>query len=174
MTPRLTRWGVLIPLLGLVLIVLQSELRRRSGTEWPLKIVGYDPRDLIHGHYLRYRFHFDAASSETACLQGQRLAAACCLCLEPTSDPRAPEVRPVPCEAARECSAWILSSEVQPPLRYLIPEADAPALERALRLHDAVLRIRALSDGTISVGDLELDGRPWSEVVREAAEPRDE
>lgn len=169
MTPRLTRWGVLIPFFGLLLLVLQSEMRRRSGTEWPLKIVGYDPRDLVHGHYLRYRFDFDWARGDPDCIEGRQLKTTCCVCLEPSADPRAPEARPTDCDAARSCSAWILGSKVQPPLRYLIPEADARALERALIDREATLRIRALPDGSISVGDLELDGRPWAEVVEEAS-----
>lgn len=164
MTPRTTRWGVIVALAGLLMLTLQAELRSRSGKAWLLPIKGYDPRDIVHGHYLRYRFELDwAEEGRHSCgAEGRHLDPNCCVCLESTVSGVPIAVR-VPCETRPRCDSWIRGSELEPPLRYLVPEAEASALERALRQHDAELEVRTLPDGTLSIGELLLDGRPWNE-----------
>ncbi len=45
-----------LPVLGITLFIAHSQYRALTGEVYRVAIEGYDPRDLIHGHYLRYRF----------------------------------------------------------------------------------------------------------------------
>lgn len=59
----MTRAGTRRLLLGLALLDLavfgawigREEIARRMGTEVRLPVVGYDPRDLLSGHYIRFQ-----------------------------------------------------------------------------------------------------------------------
>lgn len=48
--------ALLLPLVGLGLIWLLTEQESREGTEWDVPIAGYDPRDLLRGHYVQFRY----------------------------------------------------------------------------------------------------------------------
>ena len=61
MTPE-NRWlqlAVVLPMIGLLVLVARAEVLLRSGESFRIAIKGYDPRDLLHGHYLQYSFDFD-------------------------------------------------------------------------------------------------------------------
>ena len=164
MRDRLTILAVLIPLVGLLALVGQAEMAR-VGPSWRLPIAGYDPRDLLHGHFLRYRFAlaWDGAST---CGAADALDDACCLCLT-RSNPHGidPPVRQVACSEVERCDGWLRSSHLQPPLRFFIPEEHAKALEDALRERDASVAVTSSRDGTPAIGELFLDGLPWREVL---------
>ncbi len=48
--------ALLLPLIGLALIWLQAERVSHQGSEWDVPIAGYDPRDLLRGHYVQFRY----------------------------------------------------------------------------------------------------------------------
>ena len=48
--------ALLLPLIGLALIWLQAERESHQGSEWDVPIAGYDPRDLLRGHYVQFRY----------------------------------------------------------------------------------------------------------------------
>jgi hypothetical protein len=48
--------ALLLPLVGLGLIWLQTERESHQGSEWDVPIAGYDPRDLLRGHYVQFRY----------------------------------------------------------------------------------------------------------------------
>ena len=58
--------ALLLPLVALVLLIVRAELGQKKGKRWTVAIGGYDPRDLIRGHYLQYRVRWkkDPISSE--------------------------------------------------------------------------------------------------------------
>lgn len=47
---------VIVPLAGLAALWVQSEHASRQGTDWEVPIEGYDPRDLLRGHYVEFRY----------------------------------------------------------------------------------------------------------------------
>ena len=49
-------FALLLPLIGLGLIWLQTERESHEGSEWDVPIEGYDPRDLLRGHYVQFRY----------------------------------------------------------------------------------------------------------------------
>jgi len=52
--------ALLLPLVGLGLIWLQAERESDQGSEWDVPIAGYDPRDLLRGHYVQFRYDWPA------------------------------------------------------------------------------------------------------------------
>lgn len=169
------RWllvGVVIPVLGIAALIARAELKLRSGETFRVAITGYDPRDLLHGHYLQYRYDWDwqgeqgcGAGEASLSFDGSSADPHCCICLTRRgSPPLAPAARQVTCDRIDACDAWLAGSEAAPPLRYFIPEEKAAQLEEAFRTQRAQVDL-TVSNGRASVGELYLEGRPWREVV---------
>jgi hypothetical protein len=169
---RWLRVAVALPLLGLVVMMARAELALRSGPSFRIAITGYDPRDLLSGHYLQYRFAFDW-QGESTCgrLVGgapAELDTSCCVCLTSDLDggDRTP-ARQVRCEEVAGCDGWLAGAAVAPPLRYFVPERHSAAIEDELRGRPAALGVTCGPNGQPSIGDLYLDGRRWRELIDE-------
>lgn len=162
--------AVVVPVLGVALLAGNAELRRQSGLLWRVPIGGYDPRDLLHGRFLRFRFEFDWQDEHQCGSPPQGRAPAndpdCCLCLAPAREGAPPRVRQVQCTEVAECDGWIVGRAVVGEQRYFVPEAQAEALERALLDQDASVELTTTPDGRPAIGELYLDGRPWREILR--------
>jgi uncharacterized membrane protein len=166
------RWlqvAVLLPLFGLGLLMLRAELRFGQSESFRLNIVGYDPRDLLRGHYLQYSYALDWQADNTCgSLSAERpiaLAAGCCVCLTRGNEAQTPRARQLSCGEVRACDGWLRSESLMPPLRYFVPEARAVDLQNALGGQQASLDVRCGPDGTPQVGELYLNGRPWREAI---------
>ncbi len=172
------RWlliGVVIPVLGVVALIARAEVKTRMGETFRVGITGYDPRDLLHGHYLQYRYDWDwqgehgcggGEGIETAAFDRSLADAECCVCLTRRGSPPAiPSARRVACQAVEECDAWLSGAEVAPPRRFFIPEEKASQLEAAFQKHRAQVDLTVRASGQASVGELYLENRPWREVV---------
>lgn len=171
MSNRLTLVAVTIPFLGMLAVIGRGELASRNGDVWTIPIVGFDPRDPLHGQYLEYRYRF-RWNGENTCgpdLPGEDLGPAvvtgCCLCLDGGNGRIDPGVRQVQCDPSPECGALLHTEPVRGVQRFFIPEDRAAELEQALRERPASLEIRVAGDGTPVVGELLLDGRPWRDVL---------
>lgn len=60
--------AILFPLIGLAGIWGWSDYQSRQGTDWEVPIEGYDPRDLLRGHYVE--FNYDWPGLEGGALMG--------------------------------------------------------------------------------------------------------
>lgn len=170
MTGRLTLLAVLVPVLGLAALAGRAEYAVRHGPQWTIPIEGYDPRDLLHGQYLQYRYRLRWRGTDTcgAGTYGEREPTpGCCLCLtRDATDGYDPFVRQVACGAApRTCDGSLRAEGMLPPQRYFVPEDRAQALESALRSHAAAIELRASPSGEPAVHELLLDRRPWRDVL---------
>jgi hypothetical protein len=110
--------AVALPLVALVLGIVRSERHLAEGRRWTFEITGYDPRDLLRGHYIQFRLVLDdtdlpvdGAANGTPCEDdaGDK----CCLCLFPGLEGEASVFEHTTCEVAREQCEGAL------PLRYL-------------------------------------------------------
>lgn len=171
MRRRLTTIAVIIPVLGLIVLILRAQFTIASAPTWRIPIEGYDPRDLLAGQYLQYRFRFNWGS-EHECGSGDEaspwLDHGCCLCLQ-RADPLGidPEVTRVSCDSPpARCDGVLEAAAVRPPLRYFIPEARATDLENALRTRAAALELVINPERAPAIVELYLDGRPWREVLQ--------
>jgi uncharacterized membrane-anchored protein len=156
---RWTLAGVALCGLGLAGLVGRAELVHQTRPRWRFRVQGYDPRDILRGHYLDLRYDFNRAGRDTCSDEPD-----CCLCLTQIHPEGIdPEVRAVACDEAKLCDGWVLAGDMQPPIRYFIPEQRATELEQALRDSDAALEVVVDSAGHPSLTELYLDGLPWRE-----------
>lgn len=166
MKDRLLLVAVVLPILGLVALVGRAQFHLESGRPWVLRITGYDPRDLISGHYLRFRYEprWDDAPGTCGEVPPSRIDGGCCLCLEPIAGSEEPRVRQLACDDPDlpACESWAPGEALAGPQRYFIPEERAAALERALRTRESALRVTVLDDGTLAIDHLVFDGPPWT------------
>lgn len=181
MNRRLRMLAALLPVVGLLALVVRSELALK-GAQFRLAITGYDPRDLLAGHFLRYQYELDW-QGESSCgvheadalgsatpLRRPQLQSGCCLCLTRQAEPPAsPAVQQLTCSEARSCDGWLYSEQLQPPHRYYVPEERALELEQALRGRKAAVDIVSSPTGTAAVGELYLDGLPWRTALEQPA-----
>jgi hypothetical protein len=172
---REVRWlqmAVVFPMLGLLVLVARAEVLLRSGASFRVAIEGYDPRDLLRGHFLQYRFRFDW-QGESTCgrLAGgfpESIDPNCCVCLSSEVDSNMlAQARQVSCGQVSMCDGWLTGASVVPPLRYFVPERQALDLEDTLRGREAALTVTCGPSGQPAIGDLYLDGQPWREVIDE-------
>src|SRR3546814_14266095 len=63
-----------LPVLGLTISAGWHQWRQSGATEWRIPVTGYDPRDLLAGHYARFRYAWRLAGQ---CPSGDRM-----FCLE--------------------------------------------------------------------------------------------
>ncbi|WP_374407722.1 GDYXXLXY domain-containing protein [Pelagerythrobacter sp.] len=148
-----------LPIAGLGLSWASSHAAAQRGTEWHVPIAGYDPRDLLRGHYVIYRYEWPG-------LEGRRtnLALEPVLCIEG----QAPRIERVHRPAGRDCDTFVRArsgwNDPEGGLdrgRLYVSQARAAELQR--RLADpalqGVVRIRVRGDGHITPLDIEFRPR---------------
>jgi len=60
LAPLLLLW----PVAGLAYSWAVTEMESHEGVEWDVPIAGYDPRDLLRGHYVQYRYDWPGLQSD--------------------------------------------------------------------------------------------------------------
>ena len=159
-------WRVVVVAASLVLPVLlvagmagQAEWALRGGVPVRVRITGYDPRDPIRGHYLRFRFVWNWEG-------GVPRRAAAALCVLSRGDN--PLVRPLASAGDPTCETP-LRLQPEDALRFqpegvsdqlFVPEDAAPALQAALLDGSATLTVTlsVAADGTARISDWQVDG----------------
>ncbi len=152
--------ALLLPIACLALGVVGAERGARGATVWRIPVSGYDPRDPVRGHFVRFRYDWQVRGRAHLC----RDAVACALCLE--DDGRAVSVVP----AKARCAARIDPAVSRLALRYApefaatplfagaqiyVSEASAPRLTALLRDHPAVIVARLTRNGRLIPDRLE-------------------
>jgi hypothetical protein len=85
--------ALVLPLLGLAATWGFTHVRAQQGTEWDVPIGGYDPRDLLRGHYVVYSYDWPGLEgSEALRFESE-------LCIHGT----APAIERVSREAGADC-----------------------------------------------------------------------
>lgn len=123
---------------------------RASQPAMRIAITGYDPRDLLRGHYLQFRLDLPAAEG------------AACACLHPDpGDALRPSVVPVQCTAPppRDCGHFI--GDPGRAYRYYAPEERALALQGELMANpgSASVLVHFHGDGAVSFSDISTRDR---------------
>ena len=160
------RWFALwLPIVVLGVGIARGEHAIRSGEIWRFDVSGYDPRDLLRGHYLRFRIEeqwgdpYDHAGPASE---------ADCACLERREDGEPPLLHAASCGFARgQCEDFVIREELLELDRFYVPEAKARELERRLQearaRDEAKLLVAIDRDGHPVIADLLIDGVSLSE-----------
>lgn len=158
---------LILPLIVLAGVAANADLHRNGGGGiWQIRITGYDPRDLLYGHYLTYRYDWNWKENLRPAVTGEY-----CLCLN-GDGPREPVTSGVSCQnsgiekicksvvkAWNHYGVWSLNPE-ESSERFYIPERHAAHLDRLLRdpAHTLHVEIMAHKDGSAALRDLYIDG----------------
>ncbi len=151
------RWFALwLPIVVLAVGMVRGEYAIRTGVIWEFDVDGYDPRDLLRGHYLRFRL--DAQWADPYDHEGPASEAECA-CLERTTASEPPLLHAASCEYAREeCEHFVIVEELLGLDRFYVPEDRARELERNLQAAasrgEARLLVAIDRDGHPTIADL--------------------
>jgi uncharacterized membrane-anchored protein len=158
---------VLLPFILLCLLILRAEYHLSTGSKWDFAITGYDPRDLLRGHYLRFRIKYDWQETKNKCVDKYN----CGYCLTKIKNQQAPKVQIVDKTIAQQCDGFMLYNELQTPLnRFYIPEKYAQKaetiLQNARQNNTAFLRLSISTQGKAQIVDLLIDGKPLNQLLK--------
>lgn len=174
--------ALLLPLIVLAGVTGDAVAKRNTGGKiWQVKIAGYDPRDLLYGHYLTYRMAWDIRENASFPYNSYPYGEQTCLCLNSSgSGGRDPVATPLSCgmEKTMQCESVIrvnrsggsvyslnMKDAAQ---RHFIPEENARHVERLLRTDGHTLRVEfmARSDRSAHIRDLYVDDQPLETYLR--------
>lgn len=149
---------ILLPLVGLAYCWQTTRQSAAEGVEWDVAVTGYDPRDLLRGHYVRFTYVWpeDPLIGTT---EGNSPATRLCIEGEAPSIRRA--TRLMTGDDASACNGIASTPLYRPgtvqagtvPIegRLFIPQAQGPQMEKALNdpKQQASLRFRLKRNGEI-------------------------
>ncbi len=119
--------------------ILRHQFNLAGAQEWRIPITGYDPRDPLRGHYIRFTYDWTVVGDVDACAQGQ-----CQLCLARQGGQVIATIQTdgQQCPARVDAAASDLQLRPRWPLRRMqftsrifVSEKSAPQLEAQMRDH---------------------------------------
>ena len=178
----LSIFTLVFPVLVMGLMIGVHIQNKETGTLWRVPVTGYDPRDLLRGHYLTYRYDWNWESESRSCANRK-----CVLCLNEAQ--AGGNTNPLVSYASREAAPKMCASymngrfygsrfEIGPKRgnnlrRYYIPEEHASRLDRILRNwsgeeeeHDFEIGLRVNSSGGAFIEGMYIDDVPLEEWVK--------
>ena len=155
-----------IPVMILLGWVISVQTAVSTGTPIVMPVRGFDPRDILAGHYLAVAVDYDAFASEFADRQGkqrwQKAEAFFC-----------PDIGKIVLNKPADCTVFIkgycrygrFNDNVS---RFYIPEKLSRPLEQAVRKpeNNPQLLLSVSRDGRAFPRDLILDGLPFAEWLK--------
>ena len=163
-----------LPVGALAAMVGQQEWLRTRVTVLNVAVRGFDPRDLLRGHYLTARFDWNWEGLPQPDAEGRLPEGA--LCVEAIDADRKPRVRFLPASQPVDGGCLLLipgamwGSDVFVPatiettsggFRLFVPETRAAELDRLIRERPGALTVdlAVRGDGGVSILTLRIDGR---------------
>lgn len=158
-SPARVLLAVALPLLAILAGIVDAERHGARARDFAFAIDAYDPRDLLRGHFLRFRLVIDEGPAVEPC-GGD--GAPCCLCLAARGNGLASAARATCATARARCDGWLELAAARAEMRFWIPEDGAAGLEARLREATSRRAARAIlaidPAGAVRVRALELDG----------------
>ncbi len=151
-SPLYVAIAVLLPLVTLAFGVVRSEYRMSRSTEWEFSVRGFDPRDLLRGHYINYSIEL-GEPDPAVCADDDP---DCCYCLTRAAPTSTAEPAPVPVvararcsRARRDCDGALRTRAASSLNRFYVAESRARDIEAELRegVRDGEARIVLAIDG---------------------------
>jgi uncharacterized membrane-anchored protein len=157
---KFTLVALLLPLLTIGFGIVRAELFFSGARSYLFEVEGFDPRDLLRGHYLQFRLKAERATPDEVCDAARE---ACCVCFDASAGSLVTAVQSAPCASANaRCPARLEQSYFEAPQRYYVPEARAHAYEESLRQAMQAGRAQALiavdREGRAVVKELRVHG----------------
>ncbi len=181
--PRLAL-ALAFPIVCLTGLTAYKQVRVMAGTSIVIPIAGFDPRDLLSGHYLTYRLDMGEGSASicdpgweaqgegpdpafvcVAAEGGRMLFARRVQLHQPPTSGTLPGCAVV---LRGRCERGRFTAGIE---RFYVSEERAAALDRAVRSGKGAVVVAIDRTGAAAVKDLLIDGKPWREVVKEPPAP---
>lgn len=152
--------ALVFPIASLLALAISKATVRVAGTEIILDITGYDPRDLLAGHYLIYNIDYGVSGL----CQREEQNGTQFICLDTRITSRRP---PSDCRAFIKgiCQGSRFVAGIE---RYYIPQEYALALERLVIDKKGSVVLSVMPNGTSQVKELRIEGQVWHEYLRTA------
>ncbi len=149
--------ALVIPIAALGAMTLLKNHLRQNGVIVTLPIEGFDPRDLLSGHYLSYTVDYAAGDCPTD-------TDAAAVCIEPERSITAADAVPTHCTVyiRGSCATGRFEADIE---RFYIPEAYASVLDQQVRNQQGSLELSVSPDGKAVIRDLLIDGVSWQQAV---------
>ncbi|NQX93458.1 MAG: GDYXXLXY domain-containing protein, partial [Erythrobacter sp.] len=152
---------LVVPIAGLAALWVSSENLSRQGTDWEVAVEGYDPRDLLRGHYVEFRYDWpiQREPSDEDELWVERFPSYLCLIGDPPAIAEALEFEDVSDPLFEQCEHKLI---VQPGSVYgygslaqgrlYVGQDRALELEEGLRERDqrGIVTFRQREDGVLT------------------------
>ncbi len=147
--------SLIIPIVALALLVVYKKHVLSIGKEVILPITGYDPRDLLSGHYLIYTINYGVNSVCRGSSLKTKRPGYICLDYKTFSFSR-----PKNCKLyiTGTCNRNRFEAGVE---RYYIPEKEAKNLEDLVNSNEASIVLSVPKNGKAQIKDLLIDGASW-------------
>lgn len=157
--------ALLIPILFLLLNVVHKQYLSSSGTVVTLPVEGFDPRDLLSGHYVEYRVKYETTNSCYDVVVEHHVFQKMALCLEPERKLYAVEDIPKSCELylLGQCQGENFIAGIE---RFYIPDEYATELDQKLRDEAGSIEVSVTKSGSGIVKNLLVDGEDWRDFVQ--------
>lgn len=127
---RLVALALALPVLVVIFGIARAEWFGARATRYLFEVEGYDPRDLLRGHYIQYRVSIENDAPETCDVARE----ACCVCFDPAPMELVRSAESMSCEAPRaRCPHRLKRSYIDNPQRFYVPESEARRIEDTLR-----------------------------------------
>ncbi len=149
---------LLVPVIALATLTAYKKSIVTFGREVILPISGYDPRDLLSGHYLIYRVDYGI---ETVCDHKFTPGEPAYLCLTPRMFSFFP-THNCDLEIIGACNNSRFEAGIE---KFYVPQEKALELEKLIQSKKAGIKIAVTPDGKAQVKDLLIDGKPWTEMI---------
>ena len=168
--------SLFVPIIVLFALVMMMENDIARGHQVKVAIEGYDPRDLLRGHYVNFRYKWKFDEEKTAKFlkhdSGNITFNDTYLCIEESGT-----VYPInEAENDEGCTLKALGTFLSLNNKeydfnfgiekFYVAEDKALALEKMVMQGGAELLITANSQKRAIIVDLLLNGKPWKEVIR--------
>lgn len=147
--------ALIAPIIALALLTGYKKYILSIGTEVTLPISGYDPRDLLSGHYLIYTINYGV---EGICEgTSYKMEKPGYVCLNPKKFSYS---WPDHCEIMIKgvCNRSRFEAGIE---RYYIPEEEAKKLEDLVRSKEASIVLSVPKSGKAQIKDLLINGTSW-------------
>ncbi len=171
--------ALLLPLVGLGLIWVLTERESHRGAEWYVPVAGYDPRDLLRGHYVQFRYDWPGVQADeiTTGYEGQKI-----LCIKGAA-PAIESVEVLDMVGTDQSLASICDSTAKANPRseegnngllrdrIYVPQEAARDYEKKLANPElqGIVRIRINSSGFITPLSLSFQQRPEASIEQDEA-----
>ncbi len=160
--------ALILPIISLIGLTVYKQSKIDFGTEIKIPIVGYDPRDLLSGHYLIYRLNFNQCGGDSYNKKPEYI------CLRESTEEgffsqTIPSLTPddsLQCDTVIKgrCERGRFKAGIE---RFYIPEEHGLTLDRIIRKGKGKLVVSVDENGKPAIKDLLINDRSWEEYISE-------